>query len=802
MKGERKVLVAVVASLMLLAMLGVFCLPDRQVGAAGGECHCGGRVFNDSTDNPYTCGQCTWYASYMRQDIPDSEHWGDAGGWDDVARAHTDPEFSVGEFPYEGAIAVYEGWLLDIDDLGHVAHVDEVQGNSFKVSEMNWHGRCFNENRWDVKRDGVSFIYPPSSTPRQLLPYEGYWVEYGDPAELRWYGNWDSYELWIEVIHEGSGLPEDAEFFSYVWGIGGTSVDFYDFEDPDAFPGRHTGWPNGYPLVQGTYFWWVRGCDSGGNCTDWSDWQFFHLVDCYYSSQSMGASSRDTHYCPPGSVNPTPMPTSTPFPTPTSEPLPTGTPQPTATPTSIPSNCGDGTEPGVYLYSDKNFKGDCTRFTGDDPDLSDTAVGDDEASSIDLVGNYTAEMWEYKNYEGRSEEFSHDDENLDDHSLCSQWSSIKVHHWDVSGEGIILCRNPDYGGICERFIESDDDLSNNDIGGNEASSLKVRGPYMVWVFDWPHYKGPREDFFHNDSDLRDDFHSDGTWDDDISSLVVAPAVALYEHINYGGRCETFGLGEEVSNLRGSYIQQDSASSLKVPWGWKIAVCEHPDFQGVCEVFEHGDSDLRNNPIGNDTISSLRVEEIPPKTSDLITNIWVASSRGYTANLLREGNSYYIDRGYVIAPSIPAPFQDLVWIKTANDDAEDTREDFLYFTVLGDAQVYIAYDKRGVPPTWVRNFGDTGMRINVTDGGATPLRIYGPRNYSAGSRVTLGGNWASGSDQGAESMYVVIADVDSPMPTQTPTPPPTSSPTATPTPTPTPTPAFEYQIYLPLVVVDI
>jgi len=49
------------------------------------------------------------------------------------------------------------------------------------------------------------------------------------------------------------------------------------------------------------------------------------------------------------------------------------------------SNCGDGTEPGVYLYSDKNFKGDCSYFTSSDGELDDEAVGDNEASSIRLV---------------------------------------------------------------------------------------------------------------------------------------------------------------------------------------------------------------------------------------------------------------------------------------------------------------------------------------------------------------------------------------------------------------------------------
>ena len=144
--------------------------------------------------------------------------------------------------------------------------------------------------------------------------------------------------------------------------------------------------------------------------------------------------------------------------------------------------------------------------------------------------------------------------------------------------------------------------------------------------------------------------------------------------------------------------------------------------------------------------------MPPSTEVVVSNIQVASGKPYRAERLAVGSSYYIDRGYQIT-NIPSGFEGLTWIKTANDNKGATASSFLSFDINVDAWVYVAYDHRGTSlPEWLRSFTPLGQGIGVSDGGASPLRLYG-KQFSAG-RVTLGGNQAQGAF-GASSNYVVL-----------------------------------------------
>ena len=136
----------------------------------------------------------------------------------------------------------------------------------------------------------------------------------------------------------------------------------------------------------------------------------------------------------------------------------------------------------------------------------------------------------------------------------------------------------------------------------------------------------------------------------------------------------------------------------------------------------------------------------------VTNIVVESGQEYEAEKLSQGDSYYIDRSYVVE-HIPAGFEDAIWIKTANDDKQATSKTFLSFEVNKDVDVFIAYDKRATSlPDWMSSFHFDGRSISVSDLYAPSLRLYS-RSFSAGT-VTLGGNLAPGAS-GATSNYVVL-----------------------------------------------
>src|SRR5262245_19391322 len=85
----------------------------------------------------------------------------------------------------------------------------------------------------------------------------------------------------------------------------------------------------------------------------------------------------------------------------------------------------DGGE-GVYLYDGKNYTGRCIRLTDDEPDLSVDAFNN-IASSIRTVGDWTATLFVNQNYDGTASTFSDDDLDLSNNSIGdNSASSVRV----------------------------------------------------------------------------------------------------------------------------------------------------------------------------------------------------------------------------------------------------------------------------------------------------------------------------------------------------------------------------------------
>jgi surface antigen len=129
-------------------------------------------AFQTPRANGYPCGQCTWWAAYLRPDIPTSSAlWprpAHASMWDDNWRALGLATTAV---PEPGAIAVFEPEFVKNDE-GHVAYVVAAAPiragavtYSITVSHMNW-DQCQGstapcQNVFQVSpEDAVTFIPP------------------------------------------------------------------------------------------------------------------------------------------------------------------------------------------------------------------------------------------------------------------------------------------------------------------------------------------------------------------------------------------------------------------------------------------------------------------------------------------------------------------------------------------------------------------------------------------------------------------------------------------------------------------
>jgi len=127
-----------------------FVTPPSILEGTGSTCPPSG--FYDPTSNWYECGQCTWWASYSRPDVPDDYSWGHAYMW--IDSAISDPDFGEGlisEYPEVGAIAVWN-YSPPSDctsgnrncDKGHVGYVTRTNfDGTFVVTDMNYDCHAF-----------------------------------------------------------------------------------------------------------------------------------------------------------------------------------------------------------------------------------------------------------------------------------------------------------------------------------------------------------------------------------------------------------------------------------------------------------------------------------------------------------------------------------------------------------------------------------------------------------------------------------------------------------------------------------
>lgn len=120
--------------------------------------------------------------------------------------------------------------------------------------------------------------------------------------------------------------------------------------------------------------------------------------------------------------------------------------------------------------------------------------------------------------------------------------------------------------------------------------------------------------------------------------------------------------------------------------------------------------------------------------------------------LEVGKPYYIDRNYVVT-HVPRELTKSKMIMTSNNDRENTSTRYLTLQLTEAAFVYIAYDSRALSvPYWLSSkFTKTGLNVGVSEN-AENLNVWA--GYFPAGKVVLGGNLASGAQNG-RSMYIIM-----------------------------------------------
>jgi len=227
----------------------------------------------------------------------------------------------------------------------------------------------------------------------------------------------------------------------------------------------------------------------------------------------------------------------------------------------------------------------------------------------------------------------------------------------------------------------------------------------------------------------------------------ADQVALFVDADYRGQCVVKGVGE-YSNPGALGLPNDSISSVKVGSNVKAILCEHDNYGGSCEEFTGDDSNLTDNSIGNDRVSSVKVEQRAsacPQSGGVI----LYKHANYDCGGEGENNGY-------VQRTNPGDYD--IGSLGINDQASSIR----------------------MPSGWsVRLYRDGGF-------GGPSVCFNGDDNDFSNNTYEAGGGL---NDSASSFRAYSNSDCGAPptsTPTRTPTPTPTSTPTPIPTSTSTPT----------------
>lgn len=187
--------------------------------------------------------------------------------------------------------------------------------------------------------------------------------------------------------------------------------------------------------------------------------------------------------------------------------------------------------PGAYLYQLANYQGSCSRFTVSNARINDSAVGDDAASSIKIVGNYRATLYRDISLSGVGSVFTADDPDLSNDAIGdNQTSSVQIEELtvsppqtsvcDTSAPGAYLFQLTNYQGSCSRIVADGSSASVLSIGDNSASSIKITGSYKVILYQDTNFGGTSSVFVSDDPDLG----NDAVGDNQVSSFKISAVV--------------------------------------------------------------------------------------------------------------------------------------------------------------------------------------------------------------------------------------------------------------------------------------
>ena len=183
---------------------------------------------------------------------------------------------------------------------------------------------------------------------------------------------------------------------------------------------------------------------------------------------------------------------------------------------------------------------------------------------------------------------------------------------------VVVFQNANYTGKCAKMkIGRYANPAAMKIANDTISSIKVGASVRAVAFENIDFGGDVSGFPADNPNLATDPDPTPIGDNKISSMKVElkpktgcnprpNEIAVFEHESYGGQC----IIHNVGNYRGAVeigLPDNFISSVKVGNLLRVVFYRNENFEGITGVYTASDAALYYDDIGNDTVSSMRVD---------------------------------------------------------------------------------------------------------------------------------------------------------------------------------------------------
>lgn len=299
-------------------------------------------------------------------------------------------------------------------------------------------------------------------------------------------------------------------------------------------------------------------------------------------------------------------------------------------------------------------------FTGNSGRLDTTRVGDNRASSIWIRGDYAATVYQNANFRGNATTFVSSDRDFgNDFIRHDRASSIRVVPGGCdSTPGVYLYEKGNHLGRCSKFTADADTLRTLFIRSRTASSIRFVGDWVATTYLGENLQGISSVFTRDDPS----FQNDLIGHDRTQSIRVLPrhavcngepGVYLYDGRNFAGDCSRFT--SDASNLNAHVIRSRRASSIRVVGRYAATLIRVVAGDTIRDRFTSSDPDLRDNPIGDNQTTSIKLVAPTPEEEPVVrlqirittANVRDAGTDDDVLVSLNQNNYTWLDYGAIL-----------------------------------------------------------------------------------------------------------------------------------------------------------